>query len=74
MIPTSSPSSLKSVINCDAERESAVDSLHKPTSECNQNLFRKLIANNDYTCTVIEMALEMELLIDDTKTMLMNNC
>ena len=84
-ITSSSVACLKSVISCDTERKSAVDSLRKklikrligvssPTSEMKQNLFWKLIANEGNTRTVIEMAIEMESSIDDTKLMLMNNC
>ena len=84
-ITSSSVACLKSVISCDTERKSAVDLLRKklmkrlidvssPTSEMKQNLFRKLIANEANTRTVIEMAIEMESSIDDTKMMLMNNC
>ena len=84
-ISISSTANLKSVISNVTERESAVDTLRKrvikrlidvtsPTSEIKQKLFRKLIDNKNDTRTIIEMSVEMESSIEDTKRMLFNNC
>ena len=84
-ISISSTANFKSVISNVNERESAVDTLRKKvikrlidvtsfTSDMKQKLFRKLIDNKNDTRTIIEMSVEMESSIEDTKRMLFNNC
>ena len=84
-ITTLSSANPKSVITCDIERESACESLRKmvikrlidvtsPTSEVKKNLFHKLITNDEHIKTIVEMSVEMESNVEDTKKMLMNNC
>ena len=83
-ISSFSRDNIKSVISSDNEREQSIQVLRKrlikclidvtsPTSEMKQSLFRKLIANNEDTNTIIEMSIDMESSIEDTTCMLMNN-
>ena len=84
-ISISSKANLKSVISNVTERESAVEILRKkvikrlidvtsPTSTKKQKLFQKLNNNQSDIKTIIEMSVEMESSIEDTKRMLFNNC
>ena len=81
----SNNSNLKSVISNDQERSNAVDALGKrvikrlidvtsPSTESKQNMFRKLARDQEDTCVIVEMAVEMEASVDDTTKMLINNC
>ena len=82
-ITTSTTANLKSVIGDDVERDHAVEALRKkvmkrlidvtsPPCTSKATLFRNLMKKTEQTSTIIEMAIEMESSIDDTKKMLMN--
>ena len=76
---------MKTVVSFDEDQTVIIDALRKkvtiklidissPNTPQKQQVFDSLVQKKDNTRVILEMALEMGSSVEDTKTMLMNNC